>query len=84
MGGQPFQPTPADSSPIANEQEQATLVARGQQNAQIQSLSQTGVIASSSDNLFYPVSHDPSAYVFNLLNVPSNPRFHAYNPLDTF
>ena len=84
MGGQPFQHMPADSSPIANEQDQATLVARGQQNAQVPSLSQPEVIASSSENLFHPVSHDPSAYVFKLPNVPSNPRFHAYNPIDTF
>ena len=83
-GGQPFQPTPADSSPITNEQDQATLVARGQQNAQIQPLSQTGFIASSSENLFHPVSHDPSSYVLKLPNIPSNPRFYAYDPLDTF
>ena len=83
-GGQPFQHTPADSSLIANEQDQATLVARGQQNAQVPSLSQPEVIASSSENLFHPVSHDPSAYVFKLPDVPSNPRFHAYNPIDTF
>ena len=84
MGGQPFQPMPADSSPITNEQDQVTLVARGQQNAQVQPLSQTGVIASSSENLFQPISHDPPSYVFKLPNVPLNPCFHAYNPLDTF
>ena len=82
-GGQPFQPTHADSSPTTNEQDQATLVARGQQNAPAQPLSQTRVIASS-ENLFHPVTHDPSSYVFKLPNIPSNPRFHAYNPLDTF
>ena len=84
MGGQPFQPMPANSSPIANEQDQATLVAHGQQNAQVQPLSQTGVIASCSENLFHPVSHDSSLYIFKLPNVPMNLCFHAYNPLDTF
>ena len=83
-GGQPFQHTPADSSLIANEQDQATLVARGQQNAQVQPFPQTGVIALSSENLFHPVSHDPSSYAFKLPHVPSNPRFRAYNPLDMF
>ena len=74
-GGQPFQSMLADSSPITNEQDQVTLVARGQQNAQVPSLSQAEVIPSSSENLFHPVSHDPSAYVFKLPNVPSNPVF---------
>ena len=47
MGSQPFRPTPADSSPIVQEQDQATIITHGQQNAQVQPLSQAGVIASS-------------------------------------
>ena len=88
-GGQPFGPLPAvspsaHSSSVGNEQEQATLVARGQQNAPVQSLSQAEVMPSSSDNLFNPATHDPSSYVFKLPNVPSQPRPYAYNPVDTF
>ena len=89
-GGHPFEPVPVNSpsvvsSSVINEQEQATLVARGQQNAQTHPLSQAKVIASSSDNLFHPVTHhDPSSYVFKLPNVPSQPRPHAYNSHDTF
>ena len=89
-GGQPFQhhmladSSSVVSSSIVNEQDQPTLVARGQQNAPVPALSQAEVIASSSDNLFNPVTHDPSSYVFKLQNVPSQPRPHAYNSLDTF
>ena len=42
------------------------------------------MIASSSDNLFHPVSHVPSSYVFSLPTVPSNPRHHANNSSTAF
>ena len=84
-GGQPFQPPLADSSLIVNEQDQATLVALGQQNANVvQPLSQADFISSSSDKKFRPLPKDPSAYVFKLPNVPSNPHFPAYSSVDTF
>ena len=69
------------SSSIVNEQDQPTLVARGQQNAPVPALSQAEVIASSSDNLFNPVTHDPSSYVFKLQNVPSQPRPRRINAI---
>ena len=48
-----------------------------QQDVRPPSLPQDRVIASSSDNLFHPVSREPSSYVFALPTVPAplNPCF---------
>jgi hypothetical protein len=59
------------------EHDQQTMTANDQQNVQAKPLSQGGMIASSSDNVFHPVSNVPSSYVFSLPDVPLN---HAYNP----
>ena len=83
-GGQRFQPASATSPSIVNEQDQPTLVVPGRQGVQPNPLSQAGVIASSSDNLFHPVTNLPSLYVYSLPPVPSNPRLHSYDPPNTF
>ena len=74
-GGDRFQPGPV--TPTAGHQ--AAFIDHDQQD--IRSFPQGGVIASSSDNLFHPISHDSAPYVFNLphVPVPQNPRFRAYN-----
>ena len=42
------------------------------------------IITSSSDNLFHPVPNAPSSYVYFLSKVPSNPRSHEYDSMNTF
>ena len=93
-GGQRFQPVPptpsvapqapsnSKASTVSDENDQTTLTAW--QDPPVQSLSQAGLIASSSDNLFHPVATVPPSYVYSLPNVPSNPRFHNYDPINTF
>ena len=63
LGGQPVQHLLQDFSPIMQQNDQDTLVARGQPEAQTQPMSQAEVVVSSSDNLFHPPLND-SAYVF--------------------
>ena len=60
------------------------MVARGRQDAPVHPLSQAGIIASSSDNLFHPVPNVPSSHVFNLPTVLSPSRHHAYNRPQAF
>ena len=83
-GGQRFEPVPSHSPAAISEQDHPTLIARDRQDAQAPTLPQGGMIASSSDNLFHPVSHVPSSYVFSLPTVPSNPRHHANNSSTAF
>ena len=68
-------------SPADNEEgEQATII--GQQDQQFHPPTQAGIIASNSDDLFYPTtSTGPTSNVFTLPNVPfnPNPQYHAYN-----
>jgi hypothetical protein len=67
--------------------EQATLVGHIQQDSRVQSMPQGGIIASTSDSLFHPVSNVPSSHTFTLPDIPFNPALHhhAYNqPPDTF
>ena len=63
----------------SSEQEQHTFVARAPREVHFPHLAQEGVIASSLDNLFMPVPsvQVPPSYVYNLPNVPANPRFGA-------
>jgi hypothetical protein len=79
-GGQGFQPQaepgPMGFSTVSDEQ--TTFVARDRQDLRPQLSSQGGVIASSSDNLFHPVSNNPPP-AFNLPDIPSHSRFRAYN-----
>ena len=85
-GGQLYQQPPPVSSPISNDQ--PTLIAPARPDAPVyvaQPLTQAGFLASSSNNLFHPVSNvPPSSYVYFLPNVPSNPCYHTYNPPNTF
>ena len=85
-GGQLYQQPPPVSSPISNDQ--PTLIVPARPDAPVhvaQPLSQAGFIASSSNNLFHPVSNvPPSSYVYSLPTVSSNPRYHTYNPPNTF
>ena len=60
-------------------QDQPTLVPRYHPDPQATSLFQAGVVASSFDNLFHPVTNPP--YEFSSPNVP---RYHAYNSSNTF
>lgn len=81
-GGQCYQSVPEALSNVPNEQDQPTLIAGGRQNTQARPFSQAGFIASSSDNLFHPVSQNPdvpSTYNFSLPQIPS-PRHRTYNP----
>ena len=83
-GRQPFQqPSQQSAHSDSSAADQPTIVGRIPQDAQANPMSQTGVIASSSDNLFHPVPNVPSSYVFSLPNVPLVPRRHAYTS-DTF
>ena len=83
-GGHAFCPPSATSPTVDNGLDQATIIAHGRHDTQAQPLSQAGVIASSSNNLFHPVPNIPSSSAFTLPPVPSNPPYHAYNPPDTF
>ena len=77
-GGQRFRAAQV-TSPSLPAQDLTPLPARGVEEVRPSRLPQGGVIASSSDNLFYPTSHVPSSYIYNLPDVPLNPRFHARN-----
>ena len=83
-GGHAFHPPSVTSPTVDNGLNQATIVAHGRHDTRAQPLSQAGVIASSSDNLFHPVPNIPSLSAFTLPPVPSNPPYHAYNSPDTF
>ena len=83
-GGHAFHPPSVTSPTVDNGLNQATIVAHGRHDTRAQPLSQAGVIASSSDNLFHPVPNIPSLSAFTLPPVPSNPVSHGYNPPDTF
>ena len=67
------------------EQDQTIIGRVPQDNAQVNPMSQAGFVASSSDNLFHPVTNVPSSHVFSLPNipsnvqVPSNSRRHGHN-----
>ena len=75
-GGQHFRAAQV-TSPSLPAQDHTPLPHRGVEDVRPSRLPQGGVIASSSDNLFYPTSHVPSSYVYNLPDVPLNPRFRA-------
>ena len=83
-GGVRYRPPSEPPPTVTNERDQATLVARGRQETQDHPLSQQGVIASSSNNLFHPVPNAPSSYVFSLPKVLSNPRLRTYDAPNTF
>jgi hypothetical protein len=74
-----------ESSPTTmNKQEQTTSAAHAsdrerREDIRDQPLPRAGVIASSSDNLFHPVSDLPPSCVFTLPNFPQNPCYHTYN-----
>jgi hypothetical protein len=78
-GGQQYEPEGLLTD--TDDDNQATVVAHGQQEGRFRPFSQAGFIPSSSDNLLNPISEDPSSYVFNLPEVTRNPRprHHAYN-----
>ena len=71
-GGQRLHPFPDNTQTDDDEQEKTTLVGHGQQDLRLRHSSHAGFIASSSDNLFNPVSDGP--HTFQLPNVPLNPR----------
>ena len=83
-GGQPFHRIHSESSASVTEQDQTTMVVHGRQDAPVHPLSQAGVIASSSDNLFHPVPNVPSSHIFNLPTVLSPSRHHVYNRPQAF
>ena len=83
-GGRRFQPSPTGPHATTHEHDESTVIARGRQETQDHPLSQAAVIASSSDNLFNSNPAGPSSLPFTLQNVPSNPRYRAYNLEDTF
>ena len=72
-------------SSAVTEQDQTIIGRVPQDNAQVNPMSQAGFVASSSDNLFHPVTNVPSSHVFSLPNipsnvqVPSNSRRHGHN-----
>jgi hypothetical protein len=75
-GGQHFQ--------IGTDELQANTNGHVQQDTsdtRFQPSSQTGFIASHSDDLFHPASGGPSSNTFNLPDVPfnPNPRYQTYN-----
>lgn len=78
-GGQRFRPGPMGSPTAIDEQDPRTFVPHGRQDTQHQPLPLGGVIASSSDDLFHPVSHLPSSSVYALPDVPIPSRFRAHN-----
>ena len=83
-GGEHFHPVPPSPSTPSNENNQTTLNAHGREDAPVQALSQGGILASSSDNLFHPIPNNIPPYVFSLPNIPSNPRFNTFDPVNTF
>jgi hypothetical protein len=86
-GGERYRPYPDEPQTTGDEDEQITLIGRPQEDPRAHPLLQAGFIASSSDNLFNPVSMGPSSHTYRLQNIPLNPitRPSAYiQPPDTF
>ena len=54
--------------------EQSTVIGHGHRSKHFCEPPQGGIVASTSDDLFHPVSHFPSSQTFHLLNVPFNPN----------
>jgi hypothetical protein len=61
--------------------DQTTFIGREQRDHQPRLSSREGVIASSSDNLFHPVSNNPTN-TFRLPDIPPNPHSRALSPSD--
>ena len=67
---------------VDDDYEQPTLIGHGQHVPRFREPSQGNFIASNSDDVFHPLSGDPSSYTFRLPDVPynPNPRYsNAYN-----